>query len=171
MTINPGYAPNLQQRSYTAGSYAAGLAARPQQSAVATAELTSTDLDQLSAPAPMSPAAKALTLRLLPDALWDLAHPLVPSAKIRPQGGGRQRVDARILLVAVMYVLSSGVAWRQVPASFGVAVPTVYRRFVEWTNCGLWDQLADAAREANNAELLEWTTALAQAAVARIENP
>jgi transposase len=71
-------------------------------------------------------------------------------------------------MVAVIYVLTSGCAWRRLPAIFGIAVPTAYRRFVEWTNAGVWDELCGAV-DASGAEfsLLTWVNAIREAAKAR----
>lgn len=109
----------------------------------------------------------ALARRLVPDELWRLAEPLVPSAKVRPQGGGRVRIDHRAVFVSVVFVLTSGCAWRAMPVYFGIAAPTAYRRYVEWTQCGLFTQLRSAAAIGSNGELAGWTAAIAAAAAAR----
>jgi transposase len=109
-----------------------------------------------------------LSRRLLPDELWELAYPLIPLAKVRPQGGGRSRVGDRAVFVAVVFVLTSGCAWRRLPDSFGIAVPTAYRRFVEWTGVRLWDNLYDAAVDAGCAgPLVDWCAAIRDSAAAR----
>lgn len=110
----------------------------------------------------------SLSRRLLPDELWELAYPLIPLPKVRPQGGGRSRVGDRAVFVAVVFVLTSGCAWRRLPDSFGIAVPTAYRRFVEWTGVRLWDNLYDAAAAAKcDKALLEWCSAIRDAAATR----
>ena len=119
----------------------------------------SVDLDERISP---------LSRRLLPDELWELAYPLIPLPKVRPQGGGRSRVGDRAVFVAVVFVLTSGCAWRRLPDSFGIAVPTAYRRFVEWTGVRLWDNLYDAAAAAKcDRSLLEWCGAIRDSAAAR----
>jgi transposase len=65
----------------------------------------------------------ALSRRLVPDELWALAEPLMPSFSPRPQGGGRAPVADRAVFTAVVYVLTSGCPWRLLPPSFGVTVP------------------------------------------------
>jgi transposase len=109
-----------------------------------------------------------LSQRLVPDDLWALAQPLIPLPKVRPQGGGRSRVGDRAVFVAVVYVLTSGCAWRRLPSSFGIAVPTAYRRFVEWSNLRLWDKLDEvvAARD-GDAALAAWTREIRHAAATR----
>jgi transposase len=109
-----------------------------------------------------------LSHRLVPDELWALAQPLIPLPKVRPQGGGRSRVGDRSVFVAVVYVLTSGCAWRRLPPSFGIAVPTAYRRFVEWSGLKLWEKL-DAAVVADGGDeaLAEWTREIRHAAATR----
>lgn len=102
-----------------------------------------------------------LSRRLVPDALWSIAQPLMPLPKVRPQGGGRSRVGDRAVFAAVVFVLTSGCAWRRLPSSFGIAVPTAYRRFVEWTGVRLWDRLYEtAAAEGADPALVEWALAI-----------
>jgi transposase len=88
-----------------------------------------------------------LALRLVPDDLWAVVHPVLPPAAVRPQGGGRARIDDRRIFVAIVYVLTAHCAWRRTPACFGVAVATVYRRYGEWTRAGLWNRLAASDNE------------------------
>lgn len=102
-------------------------------------------------PEPGQPAAargdvtELLAARLVPASLWAMVEPLIPPAKIRRQGGGRSRVSDRAIFTAIVFVLTSGCAWRHLPSSFGVTVPTVHRRFQEWTDAGLWLRLRRAA--------------------------
>jgi transposase len=67
--------------------------------------------------------ADQLSLRLVPDELWALAEPLIPEFQPRPQGGGTAPLDDRAVFTAIVYVLTSGCAWRDLPPSFGGAVP------------------------------------------------
>ena len=73
-----------------------------------------------------------LSLRLVPDELWVLAQPLIPRFVPRPQRGGAAPVDDRAVFTAIVYVLTSGCAWRDLPSTFGVSVPTAHRRFTDW---------------------------------------
>ncbi|ANZ42242.1 transposase [Lentzea guizhouensis] len=106
-----------------------------------------------------------LSSRLVSANLWAVVEPLIPPAKVRRQGGGRGRVCNRSVFTAIVFVLSSGCAWRHLPASFGVTVPTVHRRFQEWTDLGLWVRLRRAAAEgACGTEELDWIRAVLDAA-------
>ncbi|WP_437035261.1 transposase [Streptomyces sp. enrichment culture] len=54
---------------------------------------------------------------LVPDDLWERVAPLLPPApERRRRHPGRLRIPDRIALAGVMYVLRTGVAWRDVPA-------------------------------------------------------
>jgi transposase len=78
-----------------------------------------------------------LSQRLVPDGLWELAAPLLPSFTSRPQGGGTAPLDERCVFTAVVYVLTSGCAWRCLPETFAVSPATAHRRFTAWTRAGL----------------------------------
>ena len=106
-----------------------------------------------------------LSARLVSPNLWAVVEPLIPPAKVRRQGGGRGRVCNRAVFTAIVFVLSSGCAWRHLPASFGVTVPTVHRRFQEWTDLGLWVRLRRAAAEgACGTDEIDWIRAVLDAA-------
>lgn len=106
-----------------------------------------------------------LSSRLVSPNLWAVVEPIIPPAKVRRQGGGRGRVCNRSVFTAIVFVLSSGCAWRHLPASFGVTVPTVHRRFQEWTDLGLWVRLRRAAAEgACGTDEIDWIRAVLDAA-------
>src|SRR4051812_50156612 len=75
---------------------------------------------------------------LVPDGLWEIVEPLLPPQRERRQGGGTRYVEDRAVFTAIVYVLTSGCAWRHLPAEFGVSKATAHRRFVAWTPAGLW---------------------------------
>ena len=81
-----------------------------------------------------------LSLRLVPDTFWEIVEPLVPQFDPRPQGGGTAPLDARAVFTAIVYVLTTGCAWRHLPAEFGVSVPTAHRRFIQWAKAGVFDR-------------------------------
>jgi transposase len=84
---------------------------------------------------------KRLGQDLVPDGLWELVAPLLPAQPERPQGGGARQVDDRVVFTAIVYVLTTGCVWRHLPAEFGVSKATAHRRFVAWTQAGLWRRL------------------------------
>jgi transposase len=86
--------------------------------------------------------------RLVPERMWQAVAARLPPPVRRPQGGGRNRADARACLVAITYALTATLGWRKLPANeLGVSVPTVFRRWVEWTAGGLWTYLLDSFHE------------------------
>lgn len=45
---------------------------------------------------------------IVPDGLWEIAEPLIPPSKVRPQGGGTQDTPDETLFAAIIYALVSG---------------------------------------------------------------
>jgi len=78
---------------------------------------------------------------IVPDGLWEIAEPLLPAARVRPQGGGVANIDDEAVFAAIIYVLVSGCAWRALPPCFGASKSTVHRRFVIWSRAGVWGRL------------------------------
>ena len=78
---------------------------------------------------------------MVPDALWDIVDPLIPRFAPCRQGSGTAAVDERAVFTAIVFVLTSGCAWRHLPPSFGVSVPTAHRRFAAWAESGVFDAL------------------------------
>ncbi|WP_373686626.1 IS5 family transposase [Nocardia terpenica] len=109
-----------------------------------------------------------MSQRLVPDELWELVEPLLPEFASRPQGGGIAPTDQRAVFTAVVYVLTSGCAWRMLPPSFGVSVPTAHRRFTVWTQAGVWRRLHRAILdELGSRGLIDWSRAVVDAASVR----
>jgi transposase len=109
-----------------------------------------------------------LSLRFVPDELWALAEPLIPAFEPRPQGGDAAPLDARSVFTAIVYVLTSGCARRDLPPSFGVPYQTAHRRFSQWTNAGLWRRLHHALLdELSSQVLIDWSRATVDGACVR----
>jgi len=103
-----------------------------------------------------------------PDELWELAQPLIPAQRRRPQGGGTAMIEARAVLAAIVYVLRTGCAWRHLPPGFGVSKATAHRRFIAWTKAGLWRRLHTATLDRLGAAgLVDWSRAVADGAYVR----
>lgn len=109
-----------------------------------------------------------LARELVPDGLWKIAAPLIPPFRPRKQGGGTAPVADRKVFTAVVYVLTSGCAWRYLPPTFGTSQSTAHRRFTTWTKAGLWRRLHRAVLdELGTRGELDWTSAIIDAASVR----
>ena len=69
---------------------------------------------------------------------WLLISDVFPVPAPDPRGG-RPRTDAQRCIEGILWVLRSGARWKDLPQSFPSYV-TCWRRFVEWSRAGLWDQ-------------------------------
>ncbi len=95
---------------------------------------------------------------LVPDDLWERVAPLLPPAPARRlRCPGRLRVPDRAALAGIMYVLRTGVAWRDVPSeAVGCSGVTAWRRLRDWTEAGVWPRLhAALLTELRRADLLD----------------
>lgn len=111
-----------------------------------------------------------LSRGLVPEGLWDLAEPLLPSFAPRQRDGGTAPVDERAVFAAVVYVLASGCAWRHLPPVFGVSGATAHRRFTAWTEADLWRRLYEAILDEPGVRgELGWASTIVGAAVARAD--
>jgi transposase len=78
---------------------------------------------------------------LASDELWFVVEPLLPKHAPSPKGGAPRRND-RQCLDAILYVLRGGISWQLVPQKqFGVSGSTAWRRFRDWTQAGVWDEV------------------------------
>jgi transposase len=80
----------------------------------------------------------------LTDAQWALVEPLLSAAK---PGGRAEAHPRREVVSAILYVVRTGCAWRQLPADFP-PWETVYWHFARWRDDGSLDALHDALRSA-----------------------
>ena len=73
----------------------------------------------------------------LTDREWSLTSPFIPPAKT---GGRRRSTDMREVLNGLLYIASSGCAWRMLPKCFP-PVSTVRRYFYGWRDTGLFESI------------------------------
>ena len=104
---------------------------------------------------------------LVPDDLWAAISPLLPPEPPKPKGG-RPRVPDRVALAGILFVLRTGIQWRDLPAEMGCSGKTCWRRLVEWHAAGVWRALHRALLERlRGADRLDWSRASLDSASVR----
>jgi transposase len=106
----------------------------------------------------------------LPDKLWKRVEPLLPKPKKRRrQYPGRKRLDDRKVLTAIIFVLRTGIAWRELPPELGCGSGmTCLRRLREWQRRGVFQKLYELLlAELNGSDKLDWSRAIADSASGR----
>ncbi|EKS71964.1 hypothetical protein BURK_009036 [Burkholderia sp. SJ98] len=80
---------------------------------------------------------------IIDDELWALIEPLLPPAKPRRfKYPGRKPVQDRAALTGILFVLKTGIRWRDLPAEMecGSGV-SCWRRLRDWQQAGVWNRL------------------------------
>ena len=94
---------------------------------------------------------------LLDDAQWKLIEPLLPAQR---SGRGRPMRDHRQVVEGILYRYRCGIAWRDLPASFG-PWQTVWKRHRRFSSDGTWDTiLAALLAQADAAQEIDWTVSV-----------
>jgi putative transposase len=79
-----------------------------------------------------------MTVRLmLEDHVWERMAPCLPGKVGDP---GRSGVDNRLFVEAVLWLVRTGIPWRDLPAIFG-SWNSNFVRFSRWSKAGVWDRL------------------------------
>jgi transposase len=79
---------------------------------------------------------------LVSDVLWAKVEPLLPARARRSRNPGRLPLDDRRALAGIVYVLKTGVSWREVPREVaGCSGVTCWRRLRDWSEAGVWPAL------------------------------
>ena len=71
---------------------------------------------------------------------WAILDPLIPQSQAKT---GRPARDRRQMLNGILWILSTGAQWRDLPERFG-PWETVYGYFSKWRASGLFDSIIDA---------------------------
>lgn len=95
--------------------------------------------------------------KLLSDDQWDLIEPLLPPQR---SGKGRPMRDHRQVVEGVIYRYRCGIAWRDLPTSFG-PWQTVWKRHRRFSEDGTWDRIHQALlARADRVGEVEWTVSV-----------
>ncbi len=72
------------------------------------------------------------------------------------------------MFAAIVFVLTTGYAWRHLPPVFGVSHQTAHRRFAEWSEAALWAKLHCAVLDRLGAAgEIDWSRAIVDGASLR----
>ena len=85
----------------------------------------------------------------LSDEQWAAVGPLPPG---KAGDRGRTAADNRLFVNAVLWVLRTGAAWRDLPPRYG-NWNSAWRRFDRWAKAGRWAALAGALGEPDLSEI------------------
>ncbi len=78
----------------------------------------------------------------LSDKQWGFISKHLPP----PASTGRPRIDDRTTINGILYVLTTGCRWMDMPKRYGDD-STVHRRLKQWQQDGTWKKILDAARK------------------------
>jgi transposase len=93
------------------------------------------------------------------DELWEIVEPLIPS--VEAASTGRPRVPDRTAFGAILLVLFTGTAWKQIPRELGCSGSTAHERFTAWAKAGVFERLhADLLRRLNAAGRIDWSAGI-----------
>ena len=100
---------------------------------------------------------------LVDDELWALLEPLLPRAGRRFRYPGRKRLDDRLVLQGILFVLHTGIGWEHLPQELGFGCGmTAWRRLRSWQEAGVWQRLHELLlAELHAAGEIEWSRAIA----------
>jgi transposase len=75
---------------------------------------------------------------------------------------GRKRIDDRKVLTGILFVLRTGIPWREMPAELGCGSGmTCLRRLKQWHRRGVFQRLYEVLlSELNGADKIDWSRAL-----------
>jgi len=81
--------------------------------------------------------------QLVDDELWALIEPLLPPPKARRHRyPGRLPVSDRAALTGILFVLKTGIRWRDLPMEMGCGSGvSCWRRLRDWQEAGVWSRL------------------------------
>jgi transposase len=106
--------------------------------------------------------------KLLPDELWNELVRFFPKYRPSPDGG-RPPAETRAVLTAILFVLKTGIGWKDLPTeAFDVSYKTCQRRMAQWSTIGLWQQMHELfLAKLRGADLLDWSRVLVDCSFAK----
>jgi transposase len=102
-------------------------------------------------PAPAAPKQGAVTQEEVLERVWKR---LVPLLAPRRRVGHPYVHDRRVVLEAIIHVMTTNCGWQHLPAHFP-PWKTVYSQFADWRATGIWDRIWNGTSEAVLVEQLQ----------------
>src|SRR3954469_25837199 len=82
------------------------------------------------------------------DGLWQLIEPLLPKQERRFRYPGRRRLEDRLVLQGILFVLHTGIGWEHLPQELGFGSGmTAWLRLHAWHAAGVWTRLHRRPRQ------------------------
>ncbi len=104
----------------------------------------------------------------LPDALWAKMQPLLPERPQHPLGCHNPRVDDRAAMDGIFFVLRTGCQWAALDATGICTKSSAHRRFMEWTQAGVFEEFWRQGLLAYDAfQEIDWTWLSVDAAMTK----
>ncbi len=75
---------------------------------------------------------------VIKDSQWEIIKPFVSLKKTKR--GRPREIDDRLIVEAVLYVMRTGIQWREMPSEFP-NWKTVYSRFSYWNKSKTWSKI------------------------------
>jgi transposase len=94
------------------------------------------------------------------DELWAVIEPLASKHERRFRHPGRKRLDDRLALQGILFVLHTGIAWEHLPQELGYGSGmTCWRRLAEGNKAGVWQRLHEMLDRLRAADALDFSRA------------
>lgn len=103
---------------------------------------------------------------VLTEQQWAFIQPLLPP----PARTGRSRANDRRTIEGILYILTTGCRWQDLPRDYG-APTTVRRRLKRWGEAGVWERIWRAALSAlDQRGQLDWSMSFVDGSFAPAKN-
>ena len=103
------------------------------------------------------------------DKLWEIIKPLLPEKPRRRRHPGRKPIPNRAALTGILFVLKTGMGWKDLPLEMGCGSGmTCWRRLRDWQQAGVWERLhQELLARLHAADQIDWSRAVADSSSVR----